>query len=127
MQYSSLVMTLRPVMPVIECRLYILQARPLGMTKEGRACWLMIHALEGDVKVQQGMMVSVQCGQDILQGEVGQVLVKTDVWVVFEVALCDGQMWQLNAPAVWASTGFPEAKPYWASEPVMLSSANGST
>ena len=113
-------------MPVMEHRLYILQACPLGETEEGRARWLMIHALEGDVKVQWGMMVSVQCGWDIMQGEVGRVLVKTDVRVVFEVVSRDGQMWQLNAPAVWASAGFPEAKSYWASEPVMLSSADGS-
>ena len=113
-------------MPVMEHWLYILQACPLGETEEGRARWLMIHALEGDVKVQWGMMVSVQCGRDIMQGEVGRVLVKTDVRVVFEVVSRDGQMWQLNAPAVWASAEFPEAESYWASKPVTLSAVDGS-
>ena len=42
--------------------LYILQARPLGETEEGHACWLMIHALEDGVKVQQEMVISVQHG-----------------------------------------------------------------
>ena len=56
----------------------------------------------------------------------GRVLVKMDVQVVFEVASRDGQMWQLNAPAVWASAEFPEAESYWASKPVTLSAVDGS-
>ena len=45
----------------------------------------MIYAPEEDVRVERGMVVSVYYRKDIMQGEVGRVLVATKTEVAFEV------------------------------------------
>lgn len=78
--------------------------------------WLVIQAPEEGVKVQRGMMVSVYYHAEILQGEVGRVVERTETLVGFEVTAQTGQKWELEVPLVWSDAGLPELESGWESD-----------
>ena len=92
---------------------------------DGRERWLVIHAPEEDVRVERGMVVSVYHRKDIMQDEVGKVLVMTETEVGFEVTAQGGKKWELYVPIVWAVPGSSELESGWEVDRVSSPSHRG--
>lgn len=110
---------------MVERRLYVLQARPLNNSLNGCEHWVVIHAPEEDVRVEQGMVVSIYHRQGIMQGEVGKVLMLTKVEVGFEVTAHGGKRWELYVPIAWAVPGPAELESGWEADRVESPSCHG--